>query len=704
MFAPRLLLLLAFAALPLAAQPVLPDETETAPKTLPACMAVAGDAEKPAVVVSLEYEGALKKVGWKAQKDGSLARIDGGPEKGLIPVEYLEKAKIKWRDGALFYDGSPYKVEENVLGPVLRGLASFTDAARTPAKEAGIKLAAWGMPPTVDGKRLYNPGGDATYFGVMLHSLLSTKPSQVASLSVQRASQVLDLVDHAYGQAFYKQRADIAQTDLDRAKLLLFGATRAGETPLTPGGAKARPDPTAMLGDYKKQLEADIAAATKAGDEVRRKDSAEALAVLNQLEKQRFHKHLDMTVVPAPGEKPKEEPAAAPDGPGLRGLSAPVLGPEKKKEEPYVELATGLPGVLRALERVGGKPLSLEQQENLIRSFPMGDLVWRMGAQNLWRQGLTGKGVKVAVIDGGVAENPELGSSVKGRVNLTPAVGDAAVSPHGTHVSGIIHALAPEAALRSYVVFQDEPNDRTRENPDAAVIKAIHQAVKDGNHVINMSLGSGDTPGNEMARVVEEYASKGVVFVIAAGNSRNYNGGIDAPSSAPSAITVGALDSSGRMSDFSAFGDRFDPRKLTSVVKEVFLAPGSNIVSTMPPSRGAASIGGGRPDVEYAPMSGTSMATPAMAGVSALLVQEMLPNPVNMAQRLKAAMSGGVEPIALDKLPPEVPIDQPFIVVNPQMALENLKRDSPPVADTRSTPPMVDRIFAPKGRSGKKGN
>lgn len=685
MIAPRLLFILALLAAPLAAQPVAPDETETAPKTLPSCMAVAGDNEKPAVEVSKEYAESLKAVGWKVRKDGGLERIEGGPDKGLIPVEYLQKAKLKWRDGALFYDGSPYKVEENALGPVLRGLASFTDAARTPAKEAGVKLAAWGLPPSVDGKRLYNPGGDATYYGMMLQSLLATKPAQVSNLSVQRAAQVLELVDHAYGQAFYRQRADIAQTDLDRAKLLLFGATRAGETPLNPGGAKARPDPTAMLGDYKKQLEADLAAATKAGDEVRRKDSAQALAVLNQLEKQRFSKSLDLTQVPAP-EKPKEP------GGGLRGPSGPgVLGGGAKKEEPYVELATGLPGLLRTLERVGGKPMSAEQQENLIKSFPMGDLVWRMGAQDLWRQGLTGKGVKVAVIDGGVGENPELESAVKGRTNFTPGVGDAAVSAHGTHVSGIIHALAPEAQLRSYVVFQEDYNERTRENPEVAIIKAIHQAVKDGNQVVNMSLGSGDNPGAALARVVEEYASKGVVFVIAAGNARNYNGGIDAPSSAPSAITVGALDSAGRMSDFSAFGDRFDPRKLTSVVKEVFLAPGSNIVSTLPPSKfGSMSIDGKRPDVEYGAMSGTSMATPAMAGVSALLVQEILPNPVNMAQRLKTAMSGGVEPIALDKLPPEVPIDQPFIVVNPLKALDNLRAKETPVADNAKIGPMAE--------------
>ncbi|MBI5246967.1 MAG: S8 family peptidase [Elusimicrobia bacterium] len=691
MITPRLLLALALSVFSLGAfaqtAPVPAPEkgdTETALKELPPLRVMGTEA--PAIVVSAESVKALEKLGWKTQKDGSLERIEGGPEKGLIPAEYLRKADIKWREGALYFANSPYKVRDELLAPILNGLRTFTDTARTPRKEAGMKLAAWGLPPSVDGRRLYNAGGDATYYGMILHYFFKTKPEQVAALGVQRTSQALSLIDHAYGQAFHHQRPDIAQTDLDRARLLLFAPPRAGETPLLPGGVKARPDPTAMLADYKKKLEAELADATKVGDDLRRKDSAEALAVLNALEKQRFHASLDLTPVPPPGGEKK------PPIPGGPYVITPFGGEDPAKKAPYVELATGLPGVLRTLERLG--PMSDEQKENLIRSFPMGDLVWRMGAQNLWAQGLTGKGVKVAVI----AENPELKSAVKDRVNFTAADGVEAVGSHGTHVSGIIHALAPDAELRGYAVFQGGSfggNDRLRENPEKPIIDAIHRAVKDGNMIINMSLGSGDSPGAEMARVVEEYAKKGVVFVIAAGNSRNYSGGIDAPSSAPSAVTVGALDSAGRMSDFTNFGDRFDPKKLTSVVKEVFMTPGSNIVSTMPPPQFSFMGDGG---TEYASMSGTSMATPALAGVSALLVQDMtiVPNPVNMAERLKSALRAGGEPISLDKLPPNVPIDQPFIVVNPLKALESLRKDAVPVVDNTAAPLKRPNVGPPK--------
>jgi subtilisin family serine protease len=649
--------------------------TETAPiPDLPGIktkVAIGPDVE-PAVVLSAQTLAALNKAGWKLAKDGGLERVEGA-DKGSIPISYLVKAKLEWKDGALAYAHSPEAVPPEMFAPILKGLSSFTAAARIDRAKAGAALAAWGFPPSVDGRRLYNPAGDATYYGLMLHSILASQPDQVARLGVERTAQAIDLLDHAYGQAFYKQAPDIAQTDLDRVHLLLFAAPRGGETPLGSPAMKARPDPAAMLKDYKDKLQAEADAALKAGDTVRRKDSVDALAVLNNLEKQRLHAHLDLNEIPEPGKEKKPEPSAS--GPGPAGRL-------KKEEEPYAPLASGLPGLLKVLDRVNGTPLTPDQQENLIRAFPMGDLVWRMGAQDLWKQGLTGKGVKVAVIDEGIAEHQELNGVVKGRVNFTAERGAGAVGSHGTHVSGIIHALAPDAELRGYAVFSgDESNRALSEDPEPAIIAAIHRAVKDGNQVINMSLGGGEGPSSQLARVVEEYASKGVIFLIAAGNSRNYSGGIDSPSSAPSAITVGSLDSAGRMSDFSTFGKRFDARKLTTVVKDVFMTPGSNIVSTMPSSPFAM----GKSEPEYAAMSGTSMATPAMTGISALLVQDMgnmtlVPNPIEAAQRLKAALVQSSTPMALDKLPPGVPIDQPFFVVRPLQALEALRAASVPVA------------------------
>jgi subtilisin family serine protease len=680
MLAPRLLLVLALSVFPAAVHA----GTETAPNPeLPAIRASSigpdMEPETPGLIVSPRTVEALAKSGWKAKKDGGLERVEGA-ERGVIPLYYLEKADIHWKDGALTYGNSPEIVDYAMYAPILKGLSSFTAAARVDRARAGAALAAWGFPPSVDGRRLYNPDGAATYFGIMLHSIFAARPEQVAKLGVERTSQALDRLTRAYEQAFYKQAPDIAQVELDRTRLLLLTEIRSGETPLFGPGLKARPDSAAMLKDYRDKLLAELDSAVKAGDEVRRKDSVAALAVLNNLERQRSHAPLDLTVVPTPGEgtsHPAGLQGPRPPGPDSAG------DPSIKNDESYTPLASGLPGLLRVLDRINGTPLTSDQQENLIKSFPMGDLVWRMGAQDLWKQGLTGKGVKIAVIDQGIAEHPELDGAVKDRVNFTAQRGKGAVGTHGTHVAGIIHALAPDAELRGYAVFPgDVVNDSLKENPDEGVIGAIDRAVKDGNQVINMSLGGGEGPSSQLARVVEKYASQGVIFVIAAGNSRDRSGGIDSPSSAPSAITVGALDSAGRMSDFSSFGDRFDPRKLTTVVKDVFMAPGSNIVSTVPASPYAFN----RNDPpRYEAMSGTSMATPAMSGVTALLVQDMgrmtlVPNPIEAAQRLKAALVRGSEPISRDKLPTGVPIDQPFFVVNPLKALEALRAAAVPVA------------------------
>lgn len=667
MLTPRLLLIMALLGSPGAVFA----GTETAPvPDLPAVslkpMAPAvplGPDEETGVEVLPAVADALKKIGWKVERDGGLARIEGA-DKGVIPAAYLEKAGLLWRDGALLYSGSPEAVEKELYAPMLKGLSTFASAARVDRAKAGAALAAWGIPPTIDGRRIYNPAGDATYFGIMLHSFFVLKPEKAASLGIERASQAVDLIEHAYFQAFGKQAPDVAQTDLDRAQLLLFAPARGGETPLGSPTLKARPDPAAMLKGYKDQLEAEADVALKAGDVKRHKDSVEALAVLNTLEKQRFYPRMDLKEVPAPGKDKK-------------------AGPEKDKEEPYTPLSSGLPGLLKVLDRIGGAPLTADQQENLIKTFPMGDLIWRMGAQDLWKQGLTGKGVKVAVIDEGIAENQEIDKAVKSRANFTGQRGEGAVGDHGTHVAGIIHALAPDAELRGYAALSsgDQNETLTVSNEDA-IIASIRRAVQDGNQIINMSLGSGAGPTSRIATVVEEYASKGVIFLVAAGNKRNANGGVESPASAPSAITVGSLDSAGRMADSSGFGERFDPKRMATAVKDVFMAPGVNIISTVgTPQR----LSDKKPAPAYAEKSGTSMATPALSGISALLVQDMgrmtlVPNPIEAAQRLKSALVQGSTPIELGKLPPTIPLDQPFYVVHPIKALEALRTASVPVA------------------------
>jgi subtilisin family serine protease len=487
----------------------------------------------------------------------------------------------------------------------------------------------------------------------MLRLIYAEKPDALKRASAERLSQALDLLLHARGQAFDKQSADVAKTDVDRAKLMLFAPARPGETPfgLTPYEGVGE-----QLAGYKAKLEADVAAAEKAGDLGRAKDSAAALEIVNTLERQRYHPKSTLPAVPKPGQ-PAPEAGDEPDP-----EDAPVNAP----------LASGLPRLLKALDRINGTPLTSAQQENLIKSFPMGDLVWRLGAQDLWRQGLTGKDVKVAVIDSGIGRHDELADAVKSRTNFTADRGKALTDDHGTHVAGIIHALAPDAEIRGYTVFtNDAGNPVLKEGSDELIAKAIDKAVADGNRIISMSLGGGGSPSEALARKVEEYSKQGVIFIVAAGNEHDKNS-VEAPSVAPNALSVGALNSAGRPADFSSYGSNFDARKLTHVVKSIFMLPGTNIYSTVVGPKGESG---------YELMDGTSMATPALSGVAALLTQAaatMTPNPMELSGRVRDALAEGSTPLSLDKLPSNVPFDQPFLVVQPLAALDALRRQAAP--------------------------
>jgi subtilisin family serine protease len=211
----------------------------------------------------------------------------------------------------------------------------------------------------------------------------------------------------------------------------------------------------------------------------------------------------------------------------------------------------------------------------------------------------TGSGVHAYVIDTGIRSTH---SDFGGRVSLdytafSDGYGASDCNGHGTHVAGTIggstYGVAKGVNLHAIRVLNCSGSGTT-----SGVIGGIDWVT--ANHikpaVANMSLGGGANTALDAA--VEASISAGVVYVVAAGNNNasacNYS-----PARTANALTVGATDSSDVRASYSNYGSCLD-----------LFAPGSSITSAYKDS-----------DTSTTSMSGTSMASPHVAGAAALYLQ-----------------------------------------------------------------------------------
>ncbi|MEU5696386.1 S8 family serine peptidase [Actinosynnema sp. NPDC020468] len=262
----------------------------------------------------------------------------------------------------------------------------------------------------------------------------------------------------------------------------------------------------------------------------------------------------------------------------------------------------------------------------------------QIGAPAAWDAGYTGKGVKVAVLDTGVdGAHADLAGREIAEKNFTTDPDNTDSVGHGTHVAATIasrdakyRGVAPDASLLDgKVCFSGGC-------AESWILAGLQWAVDQGADVVNLSLGGADRPGlDPLEEAVNALsASSGTLFVVAAGNS-GAPGTVGSPGSADAALTVGAVDRDDSVASFSSRG----PRAGDDAVKPDVTAPGVGIVAA---KSGAGTIGD-PVDPTHVALSGTSMATPHVAGAAALLAQQ---HPDWTGARIKAALTASAKPSA----------------------------------------------------------
>lgn len=289
-----------------------------------------------------------------------------------------------------------------------------------------------------------------------------------------------------------------------------------------------------------------------------------------------------------------------------------LAGPASADDHSGGLTATGATG---AIERIW---LDGKAQVSLAESVP------QIGAPQAWAAGFDGTGVKVAILDTGIDDtHPDLAGKVVAARNFSADTDTIDHNGHGTHVASTVagsgaasggqrKGVAPGAQLINAKVL-----DANGSGALSSIIEGMEWSAEQGVRVANMSLGThSPSDGNDpLVEAVDEISrSTGVLFAIAADNIGPGDSTITSPGWADEALTVGAVDKGDVLADFSSRG----PRLGDYGIKPDITAPGVDIVA----ARADGSTLGPIVDGNYMQLSGTSMASPHVAGAAAIVAQQ----------------------------------------------------------------------------------
>jgi subtilisin len=285
-------------------------------------------------------------------------------------------------------------------------------------------------------------------------------------------------------------------------------------------------------------------------------------------------------------------------------------------------------GVNQLVDGLIGSKLDSQQQSTISAFVNDIDNTWGLQATQVSESSYSGGGIKIAVLDTGLdLTHPDfVGRTITSKSFINGEdVQD--LNGHGTHCIGTACGLDssdPALPMRYGIAYEAEifvgkVLSNQGSGGDGGILAGINWAIDNGCEIISMSLGAATSPGESYRQFYEDVAQRalrqGTIIIAAAGNdSRNRSTGrrfsppkpVSSPANCPSIMAVAAVDSSWQIAVFS--NGSINPQGGQIDIA----APGVDIYSTW-----STDARGARPS-KYRTISGTSMATPHVAGIAAL--------------------------------------------------------------------------------------
>ena len=278
--------------------------------------------------------------------------------------------------------------------------------------------------------------------------------------------------------------------------------------------------------------------------------------------------------------------------------------------------------------------------EAAIAALDESQATWGLQVTKVVNCSRTGKGIRVAVLDTGFdLQHPDFaGRSVTSQSFVAgQAVQDG--HGHGTHCIGTALGAKSPGVLPRYgiayeaEIFAGKVLSNAGSGADSGILAGIEWAIQNGCVVVSMSLGAPVQPGQAFSRVFERVAKRaqeqGTLIVAAAGNDSQRPlppRPVSHPANCPSIMAVAAMDVQGAVARFSNSGVNPDGGQVD------IAGPGVDVHSSWPmPTR-------------YRRISGTSMATPHVAGIAALHAEA---DPAARGAALGRALTGAAQRLSL---------------------------------------------------------